>query len=72
MIISKRLKQMRENDRTENERREFNTTKRDVRYENWEKFYGTNVNRLETYLIHISIIKMLVHMVIFIIVPFVM
>lgn len=51
---------MRENDRRENEPCEFNTTKRDVRYENWEKLYGTNVNRLEMYLIHISITKMLI------------
>lgn len=58
---------MRENDRTENKPREFNTTKRDLLYENWEKLYGNNVNRLEMYLIHMSITKMLIQMVIFII-----
>lgn len=64
------MKQIRENDRRENEPREFNTTKRDLPYENWEKLYGTNVNRLEMYLIHMSITKMLIQMVIFIIASF--
>lgn len=59
---------MDENDGMENEPREFNIKKRDLPYENWERLYGTNVNHLEMYLIHMSITKML--MVIFIAIPF--
>lgn len=38
---------MRENDRRENEPREFNIKKKVLRYENWERLYGTNVNHLD-------------------------